>query len=92
MVSFLNQGIDVVWLNIIAVNVLAFSFMGIDKRRARAGMRRIPERTLFMTAVAGGVFGAWLGMYAFRHKTRKRAFVVGMPFLALLFLVVVLQM
>lgn len=81
-----------VWLYIIAMNVLSFSFMGIDKRRARAGMRRIPERTLFVTAVAGGVFGAWLGMYAFRHKTRKRAFVVGMPLLALLFLVVVLQM
>ena len=80
------------WLYIIAVNILAFSFMGIDKRRARAGLRRIPERSLFMTAIAGGVFGIWLGMYTFRHKTRKRAFVVGVPLLALLFLVIVLQM
>jgi len=79
------------WLSIIMMNVLAFSFMGVDKRRARAGMRRIPERTLFITAIAGGAFGAWLGMYTFRHKTRKRAFVVGMPLLALLFLVIVLQ-
>ena len=80
------------WLYIIAVNTLAFSFMGIDKRRARAGLRRIPERSLFMTAIAGGVFGIWIGMYTFRHKTRKRAFVVGVPLLALLFLVIVLQM
>nr|WP_129729583.1 DUF1294 domain-containing protein [Ectobacillus funiculus] len=80
------------WLYIIAVNILAFSFMGIDKRRARAGLRRIPERSLFMTAIAGGVFGIWIGMYTFRHKTRKRAFVVGVPLLALLFLVIVLQM
>jgi uncharacterized membrane protein YsdA (DUF1294 family) len=75
-----------------AVNILAFSFMGIDKRRARAGLRRIPERSLFMTAIVGGVFGIWIGMYTFRHKTRKRAFVVGVPLLALLFLVIVLQM
>lgn len=81
-----------VWLYIIAVNVLSFSCMGIDKKRARAGMRRISERTLFMTALAGGVFGAWLGMYTFRHKTRKRAFVVGMPLLAFLFLVIAWQM
>lgn len=81
-----------IWLYIIAVNILAFSFMGIDKRRARAGLRRIPERSLFMTAIAGGVFGIWIGMYTFRHKTRKRAFVVGVPLLALLFLVIVLQM
>ena len=80
------------WLYIIVVNTLAFSFMGIDKRRARAGLRRIPERSLFMTAIAGGVFGIWIGMYTFRHKTRKRAFVVGVPLLALLFLVIVLQM
>ncbi|MFP3123946.1 DUF1294 domain-containing protein [Ectobacillus funiculus] len=80
------------WLYIMAVNILAFSFMGIDKRRARAGLRRIPERSLFMTAIAGGVFGIWIGMYTFRHKTRKRAFVVGVPLLALLFLVIVLQM
>lgn len=79
-----------VWLYIIAVNVLSFSFMGIDKRRARAGMRRIPERTLFLTAIAGGAFGLWLGMYAFRHKTRKRAFVVGIPLLVFLFLAIVL--
>ncbi|MFC6602733.1 DUF1294 domain-containing protein [Ectobacillus funiculus] len=71
---------------------LGVSFMGIDKRRARAGLRRIPERSLFMTAIAGGVFGIWIGMYTFRHKTRKRAFVVGVPLLALLFLVIVLQM
>ena len=51
-----------------------------DKRAARrAGHRRVPEKTLFLLALAGGAGGLWAGMYAFRHKTRHWYFVWGMP-------------
>lgn len=66
------------------INALAFSLMGLDKARAKRGVRRIPEKTLFLSAVLGGSAGAIAGMYVFRHKTRHRHFVVGMPLILLL--------
>ncbi|WP_436355986.1 DUF1294 domain-containing protein [Brevundimonas sp. CEF1] len=54
-------------------NLLAFSLFAVDKARARAGGRRIPERTLLTAALFGGL-GAWLGQQLLRHKTRKQPF------------------
>ena len=34
-------------------------------------------------ALLGGGPGGWLGMYAFRHKTKHWYFVVGMPLILL---------
>lgn len=62
-----------------AVNLIAFLLMGIDKRRAIRGRRRIPEATLLLSAVLGGGIGALAGMLLFRHKTRKPRFTVGIP-------------
>ena len=63
-----------------AVNLAAFALMGIDKRRAkRDGARRIPEKTLFLSALLGGSVGAIAGMRTFRHKTKHWYFVWGMP-------------
>ena len=65
---------------LVLVNLVAFALMGIDKRRAkREGMRRIPEKTLFLSALLGGSIGAIAGMRTFRHKTRHWYFVWGMP-------------
>ncbi|MBR2895686.1 MAG: DUF1294 domain-containing protein [Oscillospiraceae bacterium] len=54
--------------------------MGDDKRRAKKkGARRIPEKTLFLSAVIGGSVGAIAGMQVFHHKTKHWYFVWGMP-------------
>ena len=45
---------------LIAVNVLAFVLMGIDKRRAKQNAWRIPEKTLFLPAILGGALGHFL--------------------------------
>ena len=66
-------------LYLAAVNVVAFAVYGADKRRAKKGKRRVPEKTLFLLAAIGGSPGAWAGMYAFRHKTRHWYFVWGIP-------------
>lgn len=71
-----------VWLFLASLVLLAV--MGADKRRARRGLRRVPEKTLFLLALLGGAWGGWLGMRLFRHKTKHRSFVLGFPLLALL--------
>ena len=77
-----------IWIALAIGNLVSFGAMGLDKARARAKARRIPERTLFLLAALGGGLGALAGMYCFRHKTRHWYFVVGMPaiLLAQLFL------
>lgn len=70
------------------MNLAAFLSMGSDKKRAVKGRWRIPERTLFLLAFAGGSIGALAGMYWFRHKTKHRKFVVGMPAILILHLVI----
>lgn len=67
-----------------AVNLLLFVLMGVDKRKAKTGARRIPEATLFFFAVMGGSAGGILGMLAFRHKTRHKLFSIGFPAIFLL--------
>ncbi len=54
-------------------NLHAFWRFWLDKRAARAGVRRTPERTLLTAALFGGL-GAWLGQHLLRHKTRKEPF------------------
>ena len=66
------------------INLAAFLTYGIDKRKAMRGAYRIPERVLIFLAVLGGSIGAWLGMYVFRHKTRKIKFYLGIPMILLL--------
>ncbi len=56
------------------LSMIAFVSYGFDKRRARAGGRRVPERTLHVMALLGGWPGALLAQRVFRHKTQKVAF------------------
>lgn len=76
--------IKLLGLYLLAVNCAAFVLMGLDKRRARRGAWRIPERTLFLPVLFGGALGGTLGMRAFHHKTRHWYFRFGFPFLLLL--------
>lgn len=57
-----------------AINVLTFMLYAIDKRRAKAKRWRISERLLIFFTIAGGGFGAFLGMGLLRHKTNKTSF------------------
>lgn len=68
-----------VWLALI--NFFGFALMGADKWKARRGAWRIPEKTLFLTALLGGTMGTIAGMQCFRHKTRHWQFRYGLPIL-----------
>ena len=64
---------------IIVINIIAFVTMYWDKRRAIKGKWRVKENTLLFLVILGGGIGAIVGMYTFRHKTKKMAFVIGFP-------------
>ena len=94
MVSWYNAGMDkktiiLVALAIIAImNVAAFVLMGHDKRCAREGKWRVPEKRLFLVTACFGGLGGVLGMKVFRHKTKHWYFKVF--FLVLLIVQIVL--
>ena len=64
---------------LLCINIITFFAMYIDKRKAKKGKRRIPEKTLFILVGLGGGIGGILAMYLFRHKTKKTRFVIGFP-------------
>ncbi len=66
------------------VNVIAFFMYWSDKRNAKKGRWRIPEKTLLGIALFGGSLGALLGMYLFRHKTRHLKFIILLPLFLLI--------
>jgi uncharacterized membrane protein YsdA (DUF1294 family) len=59
---------------LLSANLITFTLFGIDKRRARMGLRRLSERMLLLWTLMGGTAGAFLGRHVFRHKTRKQPF------------------
>lgn len=56
------------------INLITFATYGWDKRCARYGGWRVPEKTLHALAFIGGTLGAYLGSKYFRHKTIKGSF------------------
>ena len=64
---------------LIIINIITFLAMWIDKTKAKKGKWRISEPTLLGLGVLGGSIGGMIGMYTFRHKTKKKRFTIGMP-------------
>ena len=58
--------------------------MYIDKKKAKYGKWRIKESTLFTLVILGGGIGGIIGMYKFRHKTKKTRFVIGFPMILII--------
>lgn len=66
-------------LTVLIINLLTFCLMGIDKRQAVNGGRRIPESTLLFWGFMMGGPGLLLGSLVFHHKTKKWKFRLGIP-------------
>ena len=64
---------------LLIINAAAFLLMLADKHRARKKLWRVPENIFLLFALLGGSVGILAGMYAFRHKTRKPKFYIGVP-------------
>ncbi|MBP3654992.1 MAG: DUF1294 domain-containing protein [Oscillospiraceae bacterium] len=71
--------LEILLIYLLGINLVLFVTMGVDKFKARRGLWRIPEKTLFLLAIAGGSIGGILGMQIFRHKTKHNSFKFGFP-------------
>jgi len=76
-------------LYFIGTNIITFILMGIDKQKAKNRRWRIPERTFWSLAIIGGALGVLFGMKGFRHKTKHRSFVFGMPTILILHIILI---
>ena len=77
---------------LLVVNVITFLMMGYDKHEAKKGNWRVSEKTLFTLVVLGGSIGGILGMFTFRHKTKKWYFRFGFPIILILQILVVIDL
>lgn len=69
---------------IIGINILTFILMGWDKYCAQKNHWRISESNLLGLAILGGGIGELIGMFLFRHKTKKNLFRIGLPIIIIL--------
>ncbi len=78
--AFVNAvGLKNIIIYLLAINIIAFFSMWLDKRKAQKGAWRTPEATLMSLVLLGGGIGGIAGMYTFRHKTKKPKFFIGFP-------------
>lgn len=80
----MNTAVLIVIAVLVVMNINSFAFMAADKKKAQKGVRRTPEKTLFlMTGLFGGLGGV-LGMIIMRHKTKHWYFAVFFPVMLIL--------
>ena len=72
-------GIYLTFISLAAIVVTAY-----DKHAARAGGRRIKERTLLTISALGGSVAMLITMRAIRHKTKHIKFMAGIPLMIIL--------
>ena len=52
------------------LSVITYCLYGADKKKAKRGEWRIPEKVLLGFSFFGGGIGGYLAMQIFRHKTK----------------------
>ena len=72
----------VLFVVLATINLFMFLIMYADKEAAKANNYRVPERKLFLCALAGGAIGGTIGMFCFHHKTKHKKFLYGFPLIA----------
>lgn len=64
---------------LIIINIVGYAMAYADKKRAKRGELRISEPTLFFVSLIGGSVGMYAAMKRFRHKTKQKRFMIGIP-------------
>ena len=80
----LDMLIAAVFALLAAVNLAGLIAAYSDKRKARLGRWRTPERVFLLLALMGGGIGVLIGFAVFRHKTRHGRLLFGVAALSAL--------
>lgn len=83
--------VKILLICIVVLNVISFALFGVDKQKAIKNKWRIPEKTLHLSGMLGGL-GAFFGMQLFRHKTKHTGFVLLVPVYALINVVLIVYL
>ena len=76
-----SRGIQIFYIYLISVSLIAFVLMGIDKFKSKKDGWRIQEHVFIVIAFIGGSIGILFGMVIFKHKINKKKFSIGIPVL-----------
>jgi uncharacterized membrane protein YsdA (DUF1294 family) len=69
----------VIFTLLLGINLAGLIVVAVDKYKAVHQRWRIPERVFFLFALAGGGPGVYGGCLLFRHKTKHKSFMWGIP-------------
>ena len=76
----------IAYLAVSLLTLITLILYGADKKKAKKGARRVPEKVLLGFSFFGGAVGGLLGMTLFRHKTKHWYFwlvnILGLVFMA----------
>ena len=73
----------------LVMSLVSFFLMHYDKQCAKQGKRRVPEKTLFLSAGFFGALGGTAAMWIFRHKTKHWYFSLFFPLMLVIQAVIV---
>ena len=69
---------------IVISNITAIVMTVHDKNAAKHRRRRVPEKTLLITAALSGCVSMYITMRIIRHKTQHPKFMIGIPVIFIL--------
>ncbi len=79
MEKLLDAFPTLIWTYMAIISLVTVIFTVYDKAAAKAGNRRIPEKTLLFLGIIGGAAAEYITMKIIRHKTKHKNFMIGLP-------------
>ena len=74
----------------VIINLITFIVFALDKICAIKKKWRYKEISLLGMCLVGGAIGGFLAMHLFRHKTKKKLFVIGVQLIIRIHLVIIM--
>ncbi len=74
----------------VIINFITFIVFALDKLFAIKKKWRYKVVTLLGLCFIGGSLGGFLAMHLFRHKTKKKIFVIGVPLMLIIQIMILL--
>ncbi len=77
---------------LLAINIIGFVIIMIDKFKAKNNKWRIRENTIFFLAIGGAATGELISMLLFHHKTKKKKFIILIPIIIIIQAIIYLNL